>query len=307
MKHLFIINPKAGKGNNPSQLRSKINAAATTINEEVEIYITRSPMDAAQKVRKEAEKGQPLRVYACGGDGTLNECANGAAGYANVAITHYACGSGNDFLRIFGSDSALFSDLNALIHGTAVPLDLIDVCGRKSINICSLGFDARVGLGVHKYTRYPLVSGTLAYIVSLLIQFIKGINRPLSIMLNGQTVSGEFALVCACNGRYYGGGFNPVPEAEPDDGLMDVLVVKKVGRIPFLLLIGKYAKGRYAELQDYVTHYRCSSIAFESSEELSLQLDGEVLRSKNPVFRIDPWAINFIIPAGASFRADRRS
>ena len=307
MKHLFIINPTAGKNTDPEALGQKIRRAMAGNDNDFEIYVTKAPLDATEKVRAEAEKGEPLRVYACGGDGTLNECVNGAAGFANVALTHYASGSGNDFLRMFGNDTALFTDLKALINGKVCPIDLIDVCSRKSINICSLGFDARVGIDVHKYTQNPFISGTMGYVVSLLSHFIKGINRPLKIKLDGQEISGEFALVCACNGRYYGGGFNPVPEADPDDGLMDVLIVKKVSRLTFLKLIGKYAKGRYAELTKYISHYRCTEISFESDEELGINVDGEAIFSKTPTFRMEPGAINFIFPEGASFLSTRNS
>ncbi|MDD6188271.1 MAG: diacylglycerol kinase family lipid kinase [Clostridiales bacterium] len=306
MKHLFIINPTAGKNNYPEKLSSRIREAMTDITDEFEIYLTKAPMDAAEKVRSEAASGHPLRVYACGGDGTLNECANGAVGSPNVAITHYACGSGNDFLRMFGEDAALFSDLKALINGKPYPIDLINVCGRRSINICSLGFDARVGIGVHKYTKNAFISGTLAYVISLLVQFVKGINRPLRIKLNGQELNGEFALVCACNGRYYGGGFNPVPDAEPDDGLMDVLVVKKVSRLRFLTLIGKYSTGRYAELSSHVSHYRCTEISFESADDLSINVDGEAVFSRTPSFRIEPGAVSFIFPENSAFLASRQ-
>lgn len=307
MKHLFIINPIAGKNTDPEAISAKIRELMAGVSDEFEIYVTKAPLDAIDKVRSEAEKGEPLRIYACGGDGTLNECANGAAGFPNTALTHYACGSGNDFLRMFGDDTSLFSDIGALIDGVAVPIDLIDVCGRKSINICSLGFDARVGISVHDFTKYPFISGTLGYVVSLLYHFVKGINRPLSIKLNGQEMKGEFALVCACNGRFYGGGFNPVPDAEPDDGLMDVLIVKKVSRLRFMLLIAKYANGRYAELSPFVTHHRCSEISFKSKDELGVNVDGEALFSKEPCFRMESGAINFIFPKNSAFLKSRRS
>ena len=307
MKHLFIINPTAGKNTDPEVLSNNIRQAMAGIGDEFEIYVTKAPLDATDKVRSEAEKGHDLRVYACGGDGTLNECVNGAAGFPHVALTHYASGSGNDFLRMFGNDTSLFTDLKALINGKVHPIDLIDVCGRKSINICSLGFDARVGIGVHKYTQNPFISGTMGYVVSLLVHFIKGINRHLKISLDGQVMEGEFALVCACNGRYYGGGFNPVPDAEPDDGLMDVLIVKKVSRPRFAVLIGKYAKGRYQEITSHVSHYRCTEISFESEEELGINVDGEAIFSKTPTFRMEPGAVNFIFPEGTSFLGTRNS
>ena len=147
----------------------------------------------------------------------------------------------------------------------------------------------------------------MGYVVSLLVHFVKGINRPLKIKLDGQVLDGEFALVCACNGRYYGGGFNPVPDAAPDDGLMDVLIVKKVSRLKFLMLIGKYAKGRYQELTSHISHHRCTEISFESEEELGINVDGEAIFSKTPTFRMEPGAVNFIFPEGTSFLGTRNS
>jgi diacylglycerol kinase family enzyme len=62
-------------------------------------------------------------------------------------------------------------------------------------------------------------------------------------------------MVTACNGRYYGGGFNPVPQAEPDDGILDFLIVKEVSRLNVASMVGKYSKGRYAELPEIITYY----------------------------------------------------
>ena len=304
MKHLFIVNPIAGKGNDPEALSQRIHQVMAD-RQDYEIYLTKAPQDSTAKVRAEAETGAALRVYACGGDGTLNECVDGAAGFANAAVTHYACGSGNDFVRMFAGDAPLFSDLQALVDGVELPIDVIDVCGRKSVNICSLGFDARVGVSVHEYTKYPLIKGGLAYVVSLLVHMVKGINRPLRIKIDGEELEGSFALVCACNGRFYGGGFNPVPEAEPDDGLIDFLVVKAVSRLQFFRLVTKYAKGRYAELSKYITHYRCTEAEFESDEPIPVNLDGECLFSDKPSFRIIPGGLNFIFPKNAAFTRER--
>ena len=305
MKHLFIINPTAGKGKNAAAVQRRIEEAMSERGEPFEIYITAAPMDACAKVKKEAEKGEKLRIYACGGDGTLNECVNGAAGFENAAVTHYACGSGNDFVRMFGNDAPLFSDINALVDGEIFPLDIIDACGRKAVNVFSLGFDARVGTTVHEYTGCPLISGSLGYVVSLIVNVVRGINSPLRMKINGEELDGEFALVCACNGRFYGGGFNPVPDAEPDDGYIDVLVVNKVSRLRFMSLVGKYAKGRYAEMGSLITRYRCTEASFESPETIPVNLDGECVFSKTPYFRIVPGGVNFIAPAASKFAGSR--
>ena len=75
-----------------------------------------------------------MRIYACGGDGTLNEAVAGAAGFGNAAVTHYPMGSGNDFLRMFGPDACRFYDLRALLDAPQAPVDLIECNGRLALN-----------------------------------------------------------------------------------------------------------------------------------------------------------------------------
>ena len=142
-------------------------------------------------MRAAAEQGEPLRVYACGGDGTLNEAVNGAAGYAHVAVTHYPMGSGNDFLRMFGPDACRFYDLKELLDGPQTPMDLIECNGRLALNVCSIGFDARIGLGAADFKKLPLVSGTMAYQLSALRTIVQGIHRPYRVEVDGETLPGE--------------------------------------------------------------------------------------------------------------------
>ncbi|NMA24962.1 MAG: lipid kinase, partial [Clostridiales bacterium] len=227
MKHLFIINPVAGgKKNRYMETIRQINDVMASYSEPYEIYITKAPMDACARIRAEAESAGQLRVYAFGGDGTLNECVNGAADFSHVAVTHYPTGTGNDFVKTFGpEDAAKFRNLQALIGGFVRPIDLIELqtptgVGRFGINICSVGIDARIGTDVHKYSHIPLIGGATGYIVSMFVNLLRGINQRLKISTHNMNLNGSFALVCACNGRFYGGGFNPVPEALPDDGIL---------------------------------------------------------------------------------------
>ena len=218
MKHLFIVNPAAGGSDKTAEVRAKVEKAFRDREDPFEIYVTRGPMDAARKIRTEAGLGEPVRVYACGGDGTFNECVCGAAEQANVAVCPFPTGTGNDFCRLFGEDKDLFRDLDALLDGTVTPIDLIDCNGRWSANICSVGVDARIGTDVHKYSGIPLIGGATGYVVSAVVNMFKGIATPMKIRCGDFTVDGKTSLACACNGRYYGGGFNPCPTARPDDG-----------------------------------------------------------------------------------------
>ena len=309
MKHLFIINPVAGgKKGRIADAEQEIRAFAQEHGEPYEIYITKAKMDASRKVAEEAEAAERLYVYACGGDGTLSECANGAARRENVAITHYPCGTGNDFIRMFGkTDTEKFRDLRALANGTVRPLDLIECNGRYGINICSVGIDARVTRDVHKYSKIPVIGGATGYVVSLVVNVIKGVKQEFRVSSADETQEKSITLVCACNGRFYGGGFNPVPDAMPDDGILEFLIIDGVSRLKVAQVVGKYAKGRFRELNDIVTHIRGGYMEIESGREFVVNIDGEAISANKISFNIVPKGVNFIFPSGMDFFASQQT
>lgn len=297
MKHLFIVNPVAGgRKSRYEDTIKRIEDAMRSVAEEYEIYVTKAPLDACSKIREAAKSGEEMRVYACGGDGTFNECVNGAVGLCNVSVACYPCGTGNDFIKTFGHDAAHFKDIRALAQGEARPIDVIDCNGRCCANICSVGIDAKIAADVHKYSGIPLIGGAAGYVVSMLVNIFKGINSRLKIRTDGLELDSEFALICGCNGRYYGGGFNPVPDAVPDDGLIDFLVIKEVSLFTFLRLVGKYAKGRYRELPQYITHVAGKFMEIESDKEIVVNIDGEAIREKRVVFRMVEKGFNMVFP-----------
>lgn len=302
-KHLFIINPVAGgRDSHHEKLRRSIVEFSQSMSEESEAYVTTEPMDACKKVIQESSKTDNLRVYACGGDGTLSECANGAANRKNVSLSHFPCGTGNDFIKTFGRDNIdYFRDLDALTTGTIRPLDLIDCGERFGINICSVGIDARIGADVHKYSSMPIIGGSFGYVVSLVANVIKGVNRKMKITANNTVHEGKFALVCACNGRFYGGRFNPVPDAMPDDGVLNCILANKISRATVARVVGRYAKGRYKEFPDILIYYPTDKIMIESDEEFVVNVDGESIYSNKISFVNAPKAVNFIFPEKVSF------
>ncbi len=302
MKHLFIVNPAAGGCDKTDEVRAKVvSAFAQLPEEEIEIYVTKAPLDATEKIRAEAADGKELRVYACGGDGTFNECASGAVGLANVAVCPFPTGTGNDFCRMFGAEKDLFRDLDALLSGSVHPIDAIDCNGRCSVNICSVGIDARIGTNVHQYTDLPLIGGAAGYVVSAAVEMFRGIASPMRITSGDFRGEGEYSLVCVCNGRFYGGGFNPSLDARPDDGVLDIFIVKKVNILQFASLIGKYASGRADELPKFVTHLRGEDITIEFGGENVVNLDGEAFFTDRAVMRLLPGAVNLIVPKGMHF------
>lgn len=306
MKHLFIINPAAGKYDKTGEFTQRIREACGKRCLAYEILVSRAPGDCEKIAQAAAATGDPIRIYACGGDGTLNEIVNGIAGHKNAAVTHFPGGSGNDFIKIFSEPDA-FKDLNRLLDCEVATFDLIR-CQKEhyALNICSVGFDARIGTAVGRYKRLPLVSGSGAYILSTGINLVKGIYRHYMIDIDGVEYSGDQTLVCIANGRWYGGGFNPIPEAEPDDGLLDVLLVRGVSRLTVANVIGKYKSGRYQELPDLIRHFRCKKISVRCGCDNEINLDGELLMGKNIEFEVVPQAIRFFYPKGLTYHAADR-
>ena len=301
MKHLFIVNPTAGGKDRTGEVREKVEKTFSGRNEDVEIYVTSAPMDAPEKIKQEAASGGPLRVYACGGDGTFNECVFGAARLPNVAVCPFPTGTGNDFCRMFGEEKDMYRDLDALVEGWEHPIDLIDCNGRYSANICSVGIDARIGTNVHKYSKFPIIGGATGYVVSLIVNVFKGITRKMRIRAEGFSAEGNHTLVCACNGRFYGGGFNPSLDARPDDGIMDVFVVDGVSLLHVAALIGKYASGRSDEVPKYIHHLKTDAIDIDFDEENVVNVDGEALYTDKVRMRLIPGALKLIVPKGMNF------
>ena len=300
-KHLFIVNPIAGGRDATDEVREKVSRAFAQRDEDFEIYVTSAPMDACRKIRADAPAAEHLRVYACGGDGTFNECVCGAAELENVAVCPFPTGTGNDFCRMFGPEAGLYRDLDALLAGSEHPIDLVNCNGRWCANICSVGIDARVGADVHKYSKLPLVGGAAAYVVSAVVNVFKGINTFMKVKVGSFESKGRHALICACNGRFYGGGFNPSRDARPDDGLLDIYVVTGVSLAMLPFLIGKYASGRADELTKYVTHLKGRELHISFEEDNVINVDGEVIFSKDVDIRLHPGAGRLVVPRGMSF------
>ena len=117
MRHVFLINPHAGKQDQTARIRALADRLAAAHNLDCRCLLTDRPGGAEVLSRALAETGEPVRIYACGGDGTVHEAANGIAGFPNAAMTVIPAGTGNDFLKNFGPDAAKFSDPEHLWDG----------------------------------------------------------------------------------------------------------------------------------------------------------------------------------------------
>ena len=300
MTHLFIINPAAGSRDRTKYYSEAIARICGERGLTYRIEVSAAPGECTRLAREAAQTGEEYRIYACGGDGTLNEVVAGAAGFDNVSVTVFSGGSGNDFVKLFSEPKAFF-DLERLLDADEATFDLIDCNGDISLNICSVGLDARIGTDVANYKRIPLLSGFRAYAISTLINLFRGIAQHYVVEVGGETVDAEQTMICACNGRFYGGGFNPVPEADPCDGLLDILLVKKVSLLQVAQVIGKYKNGQYKELPHLVRHFRTDRLMVHCDKPNAIQIDGELRVSDTVDIRIADKKLRFFYPKGLTY------
>ncbi len=297
MRNVFFINPVAGKGKGPEILIPAIEEYFKDKTDEFKIIITEAPGDAKKKARIEAEKGDNVNLFACGGDGTFFELLNGAAEFPNANLGVIPCGSGNDFLKFFES-SKPFTDISCQLNGKAVPMDVIKVGDTYCMNQCSLGMDAVVADGMSAFKKIPFISGSMAYKLSIVKTFFGKLGQKAKITVDGKMLGTFDCLFAVCaNGPVYGGGYHSAPNATPVDGKLDWLLVEKISKLKILRFLKRYEQGTHENLSCCHTG-RCSVLEIEAEKNEPINLDGEIVRRKQVSFELKPAAIKFILPKG---------
>jgi YegS/Rv2252/BmrU family lipid kinase len=293
MNLLFVVNPVAGKG--------KTKDAVPLIekycrNKEIPYKIaeTKRSGDATEIVRRECQAGYTA-VVAVGGDGTVLEAANGLVG-TDIPLGIIPLGSGNDFSRAMNVPSGLDNIERALQIITELPARTVDLArfnGRVFLNIASIGFDAEIIRDLHQVKKF--IKGSTAYPVSVFLKFLTYKPKDVTLLIDGNSVSGKTFLAAVCNGICYGGGMKVNPKGSVTDGYFDVILIKPLPRykIPFLLL--KFIKGEHLNLP-YVTTYRCKEVQIQSNggetAPLAINVDGECAMMTPVVFKLMPLSIH---------------
>ncbi|MDR1028762.1 MAG: hypothetical protein LBL63_05010 [Clostridiales Family XIII bacterium] len=324
MKHIFLINPIAGRGRASVEVLPDIVAAVKEMGVDYEIHRTVNEGDALRYVcaRCEEHPDEELRFYSCGGDGTMNEVLNGLFGFPKAQLAVIPAGTGNDFIRNFPNRKR-FRDIRKQVEGSPVPVDVIryeildaepdaeapdSLAGRiapsgYALNMFNVGFDAEVVAKTAKIKGKPFMNGTTAYICGVGVVLAQLKKLEMTVEVDGAEVaSGQFLLAAAANGRFSGGGFDGCPQAVTDDGEMDVVVVKSVTRGFFLSIVKKYHDGTHVgdpRLDGVLTHYRCREAVFRPKGKMSMAKDGETSEVGAIRFTIVPRAIRLSMPAGS--------
>lgn len=298
MKHIFVVNPTAGSGSVLKKLQADLAALESKPN--YEIYETKCAGDATVYVKNyvAAHPDEKVRFYACGGDGSVNEVANGLVGAENASMSVYACGSGNDYIKYYGTKED-FLDLDSLIAGVETPVDLMKVGDRYSINVTNFGFDTKVAKVGNKLKG---VFGAKAYTIGVVTALFSQMWTNCEVSCDGEVISPKRLLLCSvANGRYVGGQYKVAPKGTNNDGLLEVTVVKCISHFKFISLLGPYTKGEHLDMEkfkDILVYRQAKKVHVKAKKEnFQFSLDGEIITMNDFDIEIVPAAVKFAVPA----------
>jgi diacylglycerol kinase (ATP) len=301
MKHIFIINPNAGKTNRVKEISDKLKSYDGRMS--YEIYVTKSRGDAQSFVRSyltSHPQNETYRFYACGGDGTLYDVVNGIYGFKNASLACLALGSGNDFVKNFRDKAPLFKDIDKAINGKEKPIDLIKVNDKYCINITNYGFDGEVTAAQLRFKRIPFVTGPAAYNLAAVTSLLFKMNQYLKVTLDGKQIfEGTGLLAIVANGYCYGGGFYCAPKAVIDDGLLDLCVISRVSKFKAASFMKIFKKGEHLtdpKTKKIVTYLTGKEVTIESDHKVAYAIDGEVYFEPKITCTLLPQALKFVIP-----------
>ncbi|MBQ9760059.1 MAG: YegS/Rv2252/BmrU family lipid kinase [Clostridia bacterium] len=303
MKHIFVINPAAGKENYRHVIETALTRAK---NLDYLLYETTGRGDATAYIRSWCTEHpeEQARFYACGGDGTLNEVVNGVVGFENASVGCYPCGSGNDFVKYYGGKRVFF-DLDALLNSKEEYIDLIRVGDRYAINATHFGFDSCVAETMMNVRRKKIIGGKNAYTTGVVVGLLKAMKNKCKVTADGKLLNpkGTILLCTIANGQFVGGSFRCAPRSLDNDGFMEVCVVNPVSHITFMRLIKAYTNGTHLDdprFEKYLTYCRAKKVEIEAPDDFIYSLDGELINEGKFTVEIVHNAIRFAVPRGAN-------
>lgn len=305
MKHIFILNPAAGRINAFEQMENELKQVYAADGIDYMIYVTKAPGDATAYIRDYCRTHpEPTRFYACGGDGTLNEVVNGAVGFEQVSVGCYPCGSGNDFVKYYGGKQH-FLNLQAQIEATEHTIDLIRIGNRYAINAAHFGFDSYVAKTMMNVRRKKLIGGKNAYTTGVIVGLFKGMNNKCRVTVDGRLLnpSGKLLLCTIANGQYVGGSFRCAPRSVDCDGMLEVCLVRPVSYLAFMRMIRDYTNGTHLDnpkFEGVLEYCRGRQIEVEAPEGFLYSFDGELVMQNKFTVEVAHRALRFAVPKGAA-------
>ena len=241
-------------------------------------------------------------MVAVGGDGTVNEVASGIVGIGGVELAVIPRGTGVDFVRTYGIPGKLDAAIEVAVRGATREIDAGRVGYRAwsgeaaegwFVNAAGVGMSGAVAKRTNESSK--ALGGKVSYLWSTLAVFARWRNTEVRVSVDDEIREGRMHEVVVANGRYLGGGMMLTPEAEPDDGLFDVLLIGDITKADLVRTLPKIYRGTHlphpkAEL------LRGRTVSVDADVPLPIQLDGEQPGTTPVRFEVVPKALRLRVP-----------
>jgi len=291
MKIKFILNPAAINGRAETIFWPRVEKFFQERNIAYEMEKTHEAGHATRISKRAVEQGFET-IVAVGGDGTANEVMNGIVG-SQVAFGIIPCGVGNDFVKMLGlSINNLEAACQVVADGFTKKIDIGIINGKYFLNMVGIGFDGEVAERKAKTPKY--IHGFYAYLIQILPVLFFYQPKRVKMKMGGVSLEADILLLTIGNGRYSGGGFKLTPQAELDDGLLDICLSKYPGRWSVLWSIPKVPKGEHVNLP-FATMFRATEISVSSETPLAAHIDGEVVKETEYNIKLLPRVLNLLV------------
>jgi diacylglycerol kinase (ATP) len=296
-----IVNPVAG-ARSTQRKWPVISRLLERIGLSFDFNYTEGVGHAMELARVAASDGYRCLV-AVGGDGTVNEVANGIIHSQNAAATALgvvSTGTGSDFARSAGLERDYTNACSKLTSSRRLTIDVGVVAyqsdGQRQerffVNSAGVGFDAAVTRETERLPKF--FGGTIPYVAGMLRTLVSYKNKSIVLKVGDEEESCRVLSVAVANGNYMGGGMRIAPGAELDDRLLDVVVIGDFGKLELLKEFPKVYKGTHINLPK-VSVKKASKVTIESTEPMLLYADGEVLGECPVEFGVVPKALSIVV------------
>lgn len=298
MRVTVIVNPAAGTAEDRSPVdtaRHELSAAG----HHVHVLETTGKGDAERLSREAVALGADV-VVAAGGDGTLHEVVNGVASGADAlsrcAIGLLPFGTGNDFARSLGIEDR-DAAVAALLSGATRAVDAIAIGTRLFLNASAGGFTAETSANVTSDMKQAI--GPLAYLIGGARAVLAHEPVAARVETEDRVIEADLQLFAVCNGAYIGGGHQLAPTARPDDGLMEVCLVRATSTLDFLTLLPRLSSGGHVDDED-VSYFRTREVSMTFARTIPVNTDGEVFDASHCHYRMRAGAVRMVAPQPGS-------
>jgi len=264
--------------------------------------LTEAPMHAIELAKSAAKKGYEL-VVSVGGDGTINEVVNGlydAGNIKDVMLGIISTGTGSDYIRTIGVPRQHKEACQRLLNPKKLVVDLGmvnylsdgEMVKRLFVNFAGLGFDAEVVKATTQ--KFKALGAVPSYLMGLLSTLISYKNREISLKIDGETEERKVCAIVMSNGRYGGGSMYIAPQADPMDGLLDVMIIGDLSKPDLLWSLPRIYRGTHLTHPKVIAR-RAKEIEIQANGSMALQADGELLGEPPATFHILPAALNIVV------------